>query len=168
MTNQFDIIVVGAGPGGASVAALLAKKGKRVLLVDKNNKAGGRMTTVQRGGFSFEMFPINCVPTNNSNFEKLLKAIDAEDEVDLIVPESDKTGVLIYEDDKGVMRSWNTMWWASRLRTARTSGVGSRSSSEWRLRASLCEGLGRSSEVLQALHSIDRFCRSQERGCRLR
>jgi prolycopene isomerase len=106
MTTEFDTIVVGAGPGGASAAALLAKKGKRVLLVDKNSKAGGRMTTLQRDGFSFEMFPINCVPSRNSNFEKLLEEIDMEDEVDLILPEPDKTGVLIYEDDKGVVRKW--------------------------------------------------------------
>ncbi|MDP6930652.1 MAG: FAD-dependent oxidoreductase, partial [Planctomycetota bacterium] len=106
MTTQFDIIVVGAGPGGASAAALLAKKGKRVLLVDKNNKAGGRMTTLHRDGFSFEMFPINCVPTHCSNFEVLLEEIEMQDEVELIIPEADKTGVLIYEDDKGVVRSW--------------------------------------------------------------
>ncbi len=106
MTTQFDIIVVGAGPGGASAAALLAKKGKRVLLVDKNNKAGGRMTTLQRDGFSFEMFPINCVPTHNSNFQTLLEEIEMQDEVELIVPEADNTGVLMYEDDKGVVRSW--------------------------------------------------------------
>ncbi len=105
MSNQFDIIVVGAGPGGASAAALLAKKGKRVLLVDKNNKAGGRMMTLRRDGFSFEMFPINCVPTHSSNFEILLKEIGMEDEVELIVP--DNIGVLIYEDEKGVRRSWD-------------------------------------------------------------
>ncbi len=103
---HYDVIVIGAGPGGASAAALLAKKGKRVLLVDKNKKAGGRMMTLQRDGFSFELFPINCVPTNNSNFETLLKEIGMEDQVEAVaMPDSE--GVLLYENESGVTRSWN-------------------------------------------------------------
>ncbi len=75
MHNHYDIIVVGAGPGGASAAALLAKQGKRVLLVDKNKKAGGRMMTLHRDGFTFEYFPIYCVPIVSSRYEELLKEI---------------------------------------------------------------------------------------------
>lgn len=33
--NEFDVIVVGAGPGGSTVARLLAHRGWRVLLVDR-------------------------------------------------------------------------------------------------------------------------------------
>ncbi|MBU0636172.1 NAD(P)/FAD-dependent oxidoreductase [Candidatus Micrarchaeota archaeon] len=33
--NQFDVIIVGAGPGGSSAALYLAKKGRNVLLLDK-------------------------------------------------------------------------------------------------------------------------------------
>lgn len=33
--NAFDAIIVGGGPGGSSCAAFLAKKGRRVLLLDK-------------------------------------------------------------------------------------------------------------------------------------
>ncbi|MFN3910363.1 MAG: NAD(P)/FAD-dependent oxidoreductase [Candidatus Anstonellaceae archaeon] len=35
MANEFDVIVVGAGPGGSTTASYLAKGGKKVLLVDK-------------------------------------------------------------------------------------------------------------------------------------
>lgn len=52
MNNQFDVIVVGAGPGGATIAALLANANKRVLLIDKNPKPGGRMMTVNKWYFS--------------------------------------------------------------------------------------------------------------------
>ncbi|MBT4521072.1 MAG: FAD-dependent oxidoreductase [Halieaceae bacterium] len=105
MTNQYDVIVIGAGPGGASAAALLAKKGKRVLLVDKNKKAGGRMMTLQRDGFSFELFPINCVPTDHSRFETLLDELGLQDQVERV--SADSIGVLMYEDEHGVTRSWD-------------------------------------------------------------
>ncbi|MBO6574727.1 MAG: geranylgeranyl reductase family protein [Rhodothermales bacterium] len=36
MVESFDAIVVGAGPGGATVSALLARKGQRVLVLDKS------------------------------------------------------------------------------------------------------------------------------------
>jgi NADPH-dependent 2,4-dienoyl-CoA reductase/sulfur reductase-like enzyme len=38
--SRFDVIVVGAGPGGSTLAALVAKMGRRVLLIDKNPSVG--------------------------------------------------------------------------------------------------------------------------------
>jgi phytoene dehydrogenase-like protein len=84
--NPFDAIIVGAGPGGSAIAALLAKAGLHVLLVDKNTAAGGKMLTVQRDGFFFEMFPINAVPSRSSLFEKLTSELELENEVKVIYP----------------------------------------------------------------------------------
>ena len=84
--KEYDVIVVGAGPGGSAVAALLARAGLRTLLLDKNKAAGGRMMTVQRDGFFFEMFPINCVPANGSLFERLVTELGLEAEVRVIYP----------------------------------------------------------------------------------
>ena len=50
--DNFDVIVIGAGPGGVTVASLLANSGKKVLLVDKNQKAGGRMMTINKDKLS--------------------------------------------------------------------------------------------------------------------
>jgi phytoene dehydrogenase-like protein len=85
--TDYDVIVVGAGPGGSALAALVAKAGLRTLLVDKNRAAGGRMMTVHRDGFSFELFPINCVPATDSLFEKLIQDLGLEDQVQVIYPE---------------------------------------------------------------------------------
>lgn len=84
--NKYDAIIVGAGPGGSAIAALLAKEGLRVLLVDKNSMAGGKMMTIQRDGFFYEMFPINAVPSRNSLFEKLIRDLGLENEVQVIYP----------------------------------------------------------------------------------
>ena len=45
--NEYDAIVVGAGVGGLTVAALLAYEGRKVLLVEKSNRVGGRAKTLQ-------------------------------------------------------------------------------------------------------------------------
>ncbi len=41
MSEKFDVIVIGGGPGGTPAAIQLAKKGKKVLLVEKTGKLGG-------------------------------------------------------------------------------------------------------------------------------
>jgi phytoene dehydrogenase-like protein len=49
--EMYDTIVVGGGIGGTGVAALLAQKGFKVLLVEKNKQVGGRCTSYERDGF---------------------------------------------------------------------------------------------------------------------
>lgn len=102
MSNNYDVIVLGAGPGGVTAASLLAHHGKRVLLVDKNSKPGGRMITIQRDEFSYELFPINCVPAHNSLFERLSTELGKSDKVEVIYgDESGLLGKIAYEDKNG-------------------------------------------------------------------
>ncbi|HEY9055336.1 MAG TPA: NAD(P)/FAD-dependent oxidoreductase [Rectinemataceae bacterium] len=53
MTDK-DIIVVGGGIAGLTAALSLASKGKDVLLIEKNERCGGLMTSFEREGFRFE------------------------------------------------------------------------------------------------------------------
>ncbi|MDD5398779.1 MAG: FAD-dependent oxidoreductase, partial [Dehalococcoidia bacterium] len=39
--KDFEVIVIGAGLGGISAAASLAKAGKKVLLLERHNVPGG-------------------------------------------------------------------------------------------------------------------------------
>ncbi|MCX8200903.1 MAG: FAD-dependent oxidoreductase, partial [Candidatus Caldarchaeum sp.] len=50
-------IVVGAGVGGLATAALLAKDGHEVTVVEKNENVGGRAGVFSRDGFTFDMGP---------------------------------------------------------------------------------------------------------------
>ncbi|MDD2231917.1 MAG: FAD-dependent oxidoreductase, partial [Sphaerochaetaceae bacterium] len=52
--KTYDAVVIGAGNGGLSAAAYLAKEGKRVLVLEKNNLPGGCATSFRRGRFEFE------------------------------------------------------------------------------------------------------------------
>lgn len=50
-------IVIGAGFGGLASAALLAKKGHDVVLLEKNSQPGGRARRLEQDGFTFDMGP---------------------------------------------------------------------------------------------------------------
>jgi phytoene desaturase len=51
------IVVIGAGVGGLATAALLAKDGNDVIVLEKNEQPGGRASVLERDGFRFDMGP---------------------------------------------------------------------------------------------------------------
>ena len=58
MSDRWDVIVVGAGIGGLTAAALLVKAGLRVLILDRNPHPGGTAYVYKRKGFTFPMGPL--------------------------------------------------------------------------------------------------------------
>ncbi|MDD3803859.1 MAG: phytoene desaturase family protein [bacterium] len=52
-----NIFIIGAGFGGLSAAALAAKKGYKVRVIDKNQQVGGRSQVLKKDGFTFDMGP---------------------------------------------------------------------------------------------------------------
>ncbi len=51
------IVVVGAGPGGLTCAALLAHRGFDVTVLEKHSRVGGRNGCLQLNGFTFDIGP---------------------------------------------------------------------------------------------------------------
>lgn len=73
--NSFDVVVVGAGTGGLTAAALLAKRGHGVLVVDQHYVAGGNGTVFRRKGYEFDVglhYIGSCEP--NGLFPRVLRA----------------------------------------------------------------------------------------------
>jgi prolycopene isomerase len=53
--GSYDVVVIGSGVGGLSAAALLAKAGKSVLVVERHNKVGGCAHGFERDGYFFDV-----------------------------------------------------------------------------------------------------------------
>lgn len=51
------VVIVGSGFGGLSAAALLARDGFRVQVIEKNEGPGGRASVYKEKGYSFDMGP---------------------------------------------------------------------------------------------------------------
>jgi all-trans-retinol 13,14-reductase len=52
---KYDVIIIGAGLGGLTAGAKLAKEGKKVLLLEQHTQPGGCATTFRRGDFTLEV-----------------------------------------------------------------------------------------------------------------
>lgn len=83
--KTYDAIVIGAGMGGLTAAALLAKKGLKTLLLEKEDQVGGYVVSFKRHGFTFDAtgaFVGGCHETGE--FYQILKEIGAHEEIEFI------------------------------------------------------------------------------------
>ena len=101
MAEKYDAVVVGAGIGGLACAALLAKWGLRPLVLEKNERTGGKVMTTSREGFTYEFWPIGITPINGHSFEALSRELGLESELKIISP---KSITMVY---KGRSGKWN-------------------------------------------------------------
>ncbi|CAG0968981.1 prolycopene isomerase [Myxococcaceae bacterium] len=99
MAERYDAIVIGAGMGGASCAALLAKRGLRVLVLDKNSIPGGKAMTLAKRGFGYELWPIVGGPSLGSQFERVLAELGVPGEVEILAPK--QKNLLVYRRADG-------------------------------------------------------------------
>jgi phytoene dehydrogenase-like protein len=84
--SRFDAIVIGAGFGGSACAAVLAKEGLKVALVDKNSRPGGKAMTVAKDGFRYELWPVIHAPAEGSVCETVLDLVGAREKVEVLKP----------------------------------------------------------------------------------
>ena len=52
-----DITIIGAGPGGLAAAMLLAHQGRRVRVLERLPRVGGRCSAIESDGFRFDLGP---------------------------------------------------------------------------------------------------------------
>jgi phytoene desaturase len=91
--DTFDVVVIGAGLGGLSAGACLAKAGRRVLVVEREDGPGGNARAFRRGPYTFD--PAIHVTAQGFNVEFLdfyLSALGIREQVELLRAE-DSFGV---------------------------------------------------------------------------
>lgn len=82
--DRYDAIVVGAGFGGSACAGLLAKRGLKVLLVEKNPRAGGKATTFSKKGFTYTPWVVISAPIVDTLLQKVLDELEMSDKAELV------------------------------------------------------------------------------------
>lgn len=86
--RSYDVIVVGAGFGGASCAGLLAKRGLDVLLVEKNAQAGGKAMSLSKKGFTYTAWVVIGAPVEGNLYQVILDELDVSDLAKLVPTET--------------------------------------------------------------------------------
>jgi len=76
--EKAKVVIVGAGMAGLTAAAYLMKEDYEVLVLDKNDKCGGLLQTIQSGDFIFDSGPRAFV--NSGIMKPILKDLDIDEE----------------------------------------------------------------------------------------
>ncbi len=97
--QKYDVIVVGAGPGGCACAALLQKWGMKTLLLDKNDRVGGKSLNMNKDGFTYELWPVLATPMLDTKFHKVATELGVEIKMSELVPAA-KGGGFLYRPAK--------------------------------------------------------------------
>ncbi len=79
MEAKNKTVIVGAGMAGLTAAAYLTRKNNNVLLLDKNDRTGGLLSTFESGGFSFDSGPRAFV--NSGIVKPMLKELGIQCEL---------------------------------------------------------------------------------------
>jgi phytoene dehydrogenase-like protein len=85
LKDKYDVIVVGAGMGGLTCGALLARQGNSVLICEQLERPGGCVCGFQRKGFTFDAIHFlisQCGP--DETLPAALEAIGAKDAIEFL------------------------------------------------------------------------------------
>ncbi|MFH1062026.1 MAG: NAD(P)/FAD-dependent oxidoreductase [Candidatus Omnitrophota bacterium] len=82
--NDYDVIIIGAGIGGLTCGAILAKNNKKVLILEKNSKAGGAVSTFYRKGFPLDISHAMCGLNKGAFIRKIFDYLELTKAIDFV------------------------------------------------------------------------------------
>lgn len=83
--DEYDAIIIGAGIGGLTCAAYLAKKGMRVKVFEQHSKPGGCCTSFSRKGFKFDVGVLRVTGGKESGaLQRVLSVLEMENEIKFV------------------------------------------------------------------------------------
>ncbi|SEK27982.1 all-trans-retinol 13,14-reductase [Aquimarina amphilecti] len=101
MQDKFDVIIIGSGLGGLVSANILAKEGKKVCVLEKNNQFGGNLQTFVRDKSIFDT-GIHYIGglDKGQNLYQYFKYLDIMDDLKLKRMDIDAYDVITFDDDE--------------------------------------------------------------------
>jgi len=96
----FDIAIVGAGPAGIMAAITAAKKGKRVILLEKNNIIGRKILATGNGRCNLTNKNIDVARYHGANPEFIKQILSVFDQYK-VMEYFESLGVILKEEDNG-------------------------------------------------------------------
>ena len=99
--KQYDIVIIGSGLGGLVSAVLLAKEGKKVCVVEKNQQFGGNLQTFARDKTVFDtgVHYIGALETGQ-NLNKYFTYLGIMEHLNLSPMNKDAYDIISFGDDK--------------------------------------------------------------------
>jgi phytoene dehydrogenase-like protein len=98
--TDVDVVVIGAGCGGLSAAALLAGHGRRVLILDQNDAVGGCASSFEREGYAFDVAASIFEVLEPLKWTLAMLGTSVEQEIDLL--SCDPTCAVALRDGKRI------------------------------------------------------------------
>lgn len=81
--NRFPVAIVGAGLGGLTCGAYLAKAGFPVTVLEKHHVPGGYASSFQRGDFDFEV-SLHAIAASNNATHKIFRELGLLEKIELV------------------------------------------------------------------------------------
>jgi len=82
---DYDIIIIGGGVGGTAIGAILASKGLKTLLLEKNKFLGGRCSTYEKDGFKIDVGVHLFGRSSKGPHGEILNKIGMEDAIEWVL-----------------------------------------------------------------------------------
>ncbi|MDC3259229.1 NAD(P)/FAD-dependent oxidoreductase, partial [bacterium] len=85
--QSYDVVILGGGAGGLFCALTAAKKGRKVLVLEKSNKVGKKILMSGGGRCNFTnqfINPSNFLSTNNHFCKSALSQYTAQDFISMV------------------------------------------------------------------------------------
>ena len=108
-------IVIGAGVGGLATAIRLAHKGIEVVVYEKNEYVGGKLSAFEKEGYTFDAGP--SLFTKPTLLVELFNDVDEDLNAYLSYKKVDTACTYFYEDGTIVAASTNAENFAEELQT---------------------------------------------------
>ncbi len=101
MQNKFDVVIIGSGLGGLVSANILAKEGKKVCVLEKNNQFGGNLQTFVRDKSIFDT-GIHYIGglDKGQNLHQYFTYLDIMDDLKIKRMDIDSYDVITFDDDE--------------------------------------------------------------------